>query len=291
MIHSIESEWLSAKISEEGAELYSLLSKKTNTEYLWQGDSAIWSQRAPVLFPIVGRLKDGKYIYNDKNYKMSSHGFVANAPFTTIGSRGNAIVFTYESTPKTRAKYPFVFTFRVAFTFKESALETTYQVINKTNGPLYFSCGSHEGYRCPREEGEAFEDYYLEFNQDADYSSYTVSPNGLLTEPIYSVLKNQRVLPLQYELFNNDSLVFANIPSNRVILGSKKSSARIEVSYGDCPNLVIWTQVGAPYICIEPWYGLPDFEDSDGQLTTKQGIISLEKGDVFSWKHTIKIIE
>jgi len=291
MIHSIESDLLSVQINQKGAELHSIFSKKTSTEYLWQGDPAIWSQRAPVLFPIVGRLKDGKYIYNEKTYKMPPHGFVAEAPFATIGPQGNTIAFVYENTAEIQKIYPFEFSLKVAFTLIGNMLETTYQVTNKTDGPIYFSFGSHEGYRCPRSEGETFEDYYLEFDCDADYSSHTVSPNGLLTEPIYPVIENQRILPLRYDLFDNDSLVFANVPSKRVVLASKKSSARVEVSYGDCPNLVLWTQAGAPYICIEPWYGLPDFENSDGQFMNKPGIVSLEKGGLFSWKHTIKICD
>ena len=291
MIHSIQSDLLTAEINDKGAELYSIFSKKTKEEYLWQGDPAVWGQRAPVLFPIVGRLKDGKYSYDGKDYIMSIHGFVLDAPFTTLGAKENSIILTYEDTPETREIYPFSFTFRVIFTLQGNALEVVYQVINKTDGPMYFSCGSHEGYRCPRNEGETFEDYYLEFEKEAVYSSLLPSPNVLLTKSNYPILENKKILPLNYELFKHDSIVLANIPSNRVALCSRKSTARIEIAYEDCPHLGLWTRTGASYICIEPWYGLPDFEDTDGQLVNKPGIISLEKSDVFSWKHTITVFD
>lgn len=291
MIHSIQSDLFTAEINDKGAELYSLFSKKTKTEYLWQGDPAVWDQRAPVLFPVVARLKDGKYSYNGKDYNMSIHGFVLDAPFTTLGAKGNSIILTYEDTPETRAIYPFSFTFRVVFTLHGSALEIVYQVINKTDGPMYFSCGSHEGYRCPRDEGETFDDYYLEFEKEAVYASLLSSPDILLTKSTYTVLENEKILPLSYDLFSNDSLVFANVPSNRVTLCSRKSTARVEIAYEDCPHLALWTRPDAHYICIEPWYGLPDFEDTDGQLVNKAGIISLKKSDVFSWKHTVTVFE
>ena len=291
MIHSIQSDLLYVDINEVGAELVSLFSKKTNTEYLWQGDPLSWNRTAPVLFPIVGRLKDGKYSYNGKSYNMPLHGFVMDAPFTVDRADASSLVFTCEDTQKNRAIYPFSFTFQVIFTLKWNVLETIYHVVNKTNGPMYFSFGSHEGYRCPRLAGETFEDYYLEFDHDNDYMNSGVSPNGLLTGESEPIINNGRRLPLSNGLFANDSLVFTDIPSGKVILGSNKSPAKVEIYYEDAPNLVVWTIPNVPFICIEPWHGLPDFEDSDGDFTKKPGIIKIDKGDAFSWRHTIAIYE
>jgi len=292
MIHSLQSDLLYVEIEDLGAELQSIYSKKTNTEYLWQGDPDIWDRRAPVLFPIVGRLKDGSYTYNGKSYQMPPHGFVSDAPFATEGAKDGSVILNFEDTEETRGMYPFSFALRVIFTLQWNVLETIYEVTNKTVGPIYFSLGSHEGYRCPRLEGELFEDYFLEFDHDAKYSSHTVSPNGLLMkEPVYPVIEHGRKLPLSYGAFSKDSLVLADIPSGKVALGSRKSNARLEIEYDDAPNLVIWTKPKAPYICIEPWHGLPDFEECDGDLSKKKGIISLEKGEVFAWRHNISIYE
>jgi len=291
MTHSIESDLISATIDEKGAELISLYSKRQKQEYLWQGNPDIWGGQAPVLFPIVGRLKDGAYTYKGKSYKMSPHGFVSNAPFVTKGAPDSSITFTYEDTAQTRAIYPFSFKLSVIFSVQWNVLETIYQVENRTKGPMYFSCGSHEGYICPRYEDESFEDYFLEFGQDATYQSLTVSENGLLCEPHYAVIENGKRLPLHYGLFKNDSLVLTNIPTNTVTLASTKSKNKIVIDYEEAPNLVLWTKPNAPYICIEPWDGLPDFEGSDGDITNKPGILRLEEGETYNWRHTISIYE
>ena len=156
---------------------------------------------------------------------------------------------------------------------------------------MYFSFGSHEGYWCPRLENETFEDYYLEFDHDNTYSSIIMSERNLVSDETGPIIENGRRLDLSYDLFKNDSLLFADIPSGKVTLGSRKSLPKVEIAYDDAPNLVIWTRPGAPFICIEPWYGMPDTEDTNGDLTKKRGIISLEKDGVFSWKHHISIYE
>jgi len=291
MIHALESDLLYVEVDDAGAQLSCLFSKRTKTEYLWQGDKAFWGQKAPVLFPIVGRLKDGKYSYGGKTYQMPPHGFAMNAHFEVEPTEDNSLILTFEDTKETRAVYPFSFCFKVIYTVKWNVLDTIYEVTNKSPGPMYFSLGSHEGYRCPRFEGEKFEDYYLEFDHDSIYSSYTVSENGLMTEPIYPVIEGGRQYSLNYGFCENDSLVFTNPPSGKVALASRKSLARVEIEYDDAPNLVVWTKPNAPFVCIEPWYGLPDFEDSDGDLTKKKGIITLEKDGVFSWRHTVSIYE
>ena len=291
MIHSIQSGTLYIDIDDQGAELKSLYSKKTNTEYLWQGNAAIWERQAPVLFPIVGRLKNNQYTYGDKTYEMPPHGFVFDAPFSAEVIGENGIAFIYEDTKETRAIYPFSFTLQVIFVVNWNKLEVVYQVINRTNGPMYFSFGSHEGYCCPRADGEAFSDYYLEFDHDADYTSLTVSPDGLLIKEPIQITQNERRLPLSYDLFDDSSLVFADIPSGKVVLGSTKTPAKIEINYESAPNLVVWSQTDAPYVCKEPWHGLPDFEDASGDLTKKPGIIQIEKGGTYNWRHTITVYE
>jgi len=310
MIHTLQSNHLRVEISEKGAELHSLFSTKTKTEYLWQGDPSIWGKRAPVLFPIVGRLKDGKYTYNGVTYQMPAHGFASTADFVVEEATHSSLTFSISETAATLSMYPFLFDFKVIFSLNDNALDVTYMVTNKkaawcclsgflrqhqtpvkTGGPMYFSFGSHEGYRCPRYDGEVFEDYYLEFDRDTTFASYTVSPGGLITGPAYPVIESGRCLPLEYGLFNNDSLVFIDIPSKKVALCSRKAPSRLEIEYGGAPNLVVWTKNGAPFICIEPWHGMGDFENSDGQLVNKLGIISLEEGGVYSSTNTIRFYE
>ena len=293
MKHSIHSDILTVVINEKGAELNSIKSNKSQKEYLWQGNPDVWDQQAPILFPIVGRLKDGKYTYDGKSYKLPIHGFAADSLFTTDGAdeNGNSIIFTLKSSTETLKIYPFDFIFRVIFKLNQNTLETTYQVENKSDGPMYFSCGSHEGYNVPWNQGESFDDYYLEFEKDADYQSLLVSENGLLLDSTFEVVKGWH-LPLSYELFkDNDSLAFAKVPSSRVTLGSNKNSTKIIVDYKNTPNLVLWTRQNAAYLCIEPWDGLPDYEATDGDFSKKPGNVCLQKGETYNMTHSIIIEE
>ncbi|MCL2400783.1 MAG: hypothetical protein FWC91_13685 [Defluviitaleaceae bacterium] len=285
-IHVLQSDSLYVEINEIGAGLHRLYSKKTKTEYLWE-------QQASVFFPIVGQLKGDKYSYNGKSYHMPYNGFAANMPFVVSNPLNyqNALAFTLEDTPATRTIYPFSFALQVVFIVNWSQLEIAYQVINETNGPMYFSCGSYEGYTCPRLEGETLEDYYIEFNDEHDYESFTTAPGGLLTKSTYPVIENGKMLPLNHKLFENDSLVFIDIPSGNAVLGSRKSQAKIDIAYDPAPNLMVWTKKEDPFIGIGPSWGVSDFEDNDEDLTTKPGIILLEKGGVFIWKRFINIYE
>ena len=286
MNHTIQSDQLIATISENGAELISLISKKTKKEYIWQANPQFWDEHAPILFPIVGRLKDGKYTYQGKEYQLPIHGFASTSLFTTEGAKGDSITFTLKSSADTLLVYPFEFVFNVIFKLNGSTLETVYQVENKTDGCMYFSCGSHEGFAV-----SCLDDYYLEFDMDDSYKSAYVSEAGLLMDSSFDVLNGRR-LPLSFELFReNDSLAFINIPSKKVTLASTKDDAKVIVEYENAPNLVLWTREDAPYLCIEPWDGLPDYETTDGDIANKAGMIRLEKDANYSLQHNITIKE
>lgn len=293
MLHTIESDAFKITVSSTGAELHHIYSKKTGVEYLWQGDPAYWGSRAPVLFPIIGGLKNGRYQYNQHHYALSKHGFVRKAYFYKVSPQTTpegTLVLEYVDNPATRVVYPFSFTMRTVYTVNGNTLAIEYHVMNQSKGEMLFSIGAHEAYRCPRGDGEAFTDYCVEFDRDGLYQSMPVSANGLLTDAPFPVIDNGRTLPLVHELFANDALIFKNIASKNIALKSKKSSTVIQVTY-DAPHLGIWTKVGAPFVCFEPWWGLPDYEDTTGMLADKEGIIRLAKGEEKVLKHAITIIE
>lgn len=291
MLHTIQSDILRADINSVGAELFSIYSKQTGKEYLWQGDSVWWSGRAPILFPIVGAMKDNSYIYNSKIYHMPKHGLVRRAKFDVAAAESSKIVFEYSDNEETQGLYPFEFLFQAIFELTDSMLSVSYRVENRNKCPMYFSLGSHEAYRCPRENGESFEDYYLEFEKDGIYTGETVTDKGLISGETYTVIEDGRIIPLAYNLFEKDAIIFKNVPSSRIFLKSKKTSDTVEVAYQDAPHLAIWTKVGAPFICIEPWHGIPDDAEHKGRVEVKSGIITLDAGSDFMWTHTITIHE
>ena len=298
-IHSLQSDLLHVEINEVGAALHRLYSKKTSTEFIEE------QHYAPVLFPVVGQLKDGKYSYNGKSYQMPNNGFAANRTFAVSNPLyyQNCLVFTLEDSKETRAMYPFSFALQVVFIVNWNRLEIAYQVINETKGPMYFSCGSLEGYTCPRLDNEGLEDYFIEFDNEHDYEVHTHAPGGLLTTTTHPVIENGKVLPLNYKLFENGSLVFIDIPSGNTVLGSHKSKTRVDLSYDPAPDLTICAKKDDPVVCIGPSWGMSDFEnsstvnedssnlESNDDLTTKPGIILLEKDGVFTWKRFITIYE
>jgi galactose mutarotase-like enzyme len=288
-MHTIRSDSFTVRTNPIGAELSNLISVKTQREYIWQGDPAWWGSRAPVLFPILCSMRDDSYTYEGKGYHMPKHGFVRKAPFSLEKTAPNQIVCEYADNAETRVMYPFAFTFRVIFTVEGNTLHTTYHTVNRGGDTMYFSVGAHEAFNCPWEAGENFEDYYLEFDTDGDYNSEIILPGGLLDGKTYPVIRNGRILPLKHELFNNDALVFRHVPSRRVFLKSKKSAPVVEVDYQNAPHLGIWQKPGAPYICIEPWCGLPDEASHNGKIEEKYGIIALPAGKEHEWTHTITI--
>lgn len=291
MNETISNEYLRVTVRPKGAELQSIVSQKSGVEYLWQGDPAYWEGRAPVLFPIVGRLAGMKYRYRGREYEMSIHGFAKDSDFVYSREGEDAIRFTLADSEETRKLYPFSFQFEVAFRLEQSTLIVDYIVKNRTDGEMLFSMGAHEGYRCPREEGECFEDYELVFSETDDYRTMLVNvENGLMTGETSPVFEGT-TLGLTHKLFENDALVFGNIKSKMVRLQSRKSKAAIEVTYEGADNLGIWTRVGAPYVCIEPWCGMPDYVGSAGELTQKQGIIRLENEGECTFTHQIKVVE
>ena len=289
MIHTIQSDQLIVSINEFGAELDSIACKKSKKEYLWQADPKHWDKKAPVLFPIVARLKDEKYNYNGKEYHLPIHGFADQSLFTTSGpdTDGSSITFSLESSEETLKVYPFKFKFNVVYEVTNNCLKTTYNVENKTDGLMYFSCGSHEGFAIDK-----LEDYYLEFDKDAHYQSLKFSERGLYEDGLITVIDCGRRYPLTFDLFEkNDSIAFANVPSKKITLASDKNNTKIIVDYTNVPNVVIWTRKNAPYICIEPWDGLPDPEADYGDFSKKPGIITLQKNETYDFVHRITITE
>jgi galactose mutarotase-like enzyme len=308
MTHTIKSDRLNINISSTGAELQSIYSPLTGTEYLWQGDAKWWGSRAPVLFPFIGASKSGRYAVNGKTFAAPRHGFVRSAYFHKAASSDNSLTLEYVDNPATRAVFPFRFTFQVTFTLDGSELRVDNRVVNHSAGPMPFLLGAHEAYSC-----RGFTDYYLEFDNGCPLVSEEVNlANGLLTGARYTVnlsntglideaqphsafcesseprYGNGGVLRLDYSLFDNDTLIFKNIGGGKVSLKSGKHASVIDVAY-DAPNLAIWTKPGAEFVCIEPWFGLPGYENESLALAERPGAVTLMPGGEFVSTHTITI--
>lgn len=277
---TIKNEKIECVISTHGAEIQSV--KKDGKEFIWEGDPAVWSGRSPVLFPICGGLKEDKYTYSGKEYSLKKHGFARHSEFETEEITESRAVFLLKSSAETKRDYPFDFEFRVSYTLSENEITVEYAVKNTGDSNLYYSVGAHEAYACP----EGIEEYSVLFDGEENLVSSVLNGN-LLSETTVSVGENIRELPLKYEFFKVDALVFLDVKSRRVSLLHKGEKV-VDVEFGDMDYLLLWTKPNGKYICIEPWCGVPDFEGSSFDITKKRGIIEVAPNSINKKIHTLK---
>ncbi|MDT0676218.1 aldose 1-epimerase family protein [Autumnicola musiva] len=288
--YSISNEHLKISILEKGAELCSIKNLTTGKEHLWQANPEIWNSHAPNLFPIIGILKDGFFLYKGEKYEMPKHGMLRNNKNIRLKEKTNdKLVFELIYSEETLKIYPFKFDFQIIFKLKGKTLEIGHKITNLDNKTMYFSVGGHPAFNAPVNENEEYEDYYLEFDQKMNLETYLLNENGLLSNKTEKVLENSAQIQLHKHLFDRDALIFKNISSKKVSLKSKISGTILSVEYPDFKNLGIWAKPGAPYICIEPWLGIADVEGTDQNLKNKEGILSLGAGKEFEAAYKIII--
>lgn len=288
MTVKIENEFLTAEFAEDGAELISLQSKLTGIEYIWQGDPAFWGRHAPVLFPIVGRLKDDQYTYQGETYPMSQHGFARDSLFTVI-EHGDALVsFSLKSNKETKKNYPFDFELIISYELVENSLTVDYQVENTGNDAMYFSIGGHPAFNVPLDKKLTFEDYYLRFSPQKSRTQIPLV--GSYTDMGHKTLAQTNIgINLTHELFKKDALIFETRGSNAFTIASDHSEHELQLSYNDMPYVGIWSPSpkNAPFVCIEPWCGIADNIDSTGDITKKIGINQLAQSKIFKTNYMI----
>ena len=265
---TIQNQAIKAVIKTKGAELSSL--KKEGKNYIWEINSEFWNKTSPILFPIVGALKNGEYFYEGNVYKLSRHGFARDFEFEVIENSENTVVFSLKSNEETLKVYPFHFELQLSYILEGNKLVVKYEIINRSSEKMYYSIGAHPAFNI---DGD-FEDFSLIFDDEKDLETYKLEQD--LFSGKTEILKlNGNVLPLQYELFEEDALVFKNFATKSLTL-AKNNESVMKVSFPDFPYLGIWTKKDAPFICIEPWLGIADNANTSGKIEEKEGIQILE---------------
>ncbi|WP_298733486.1 aldose 1-epimerase family protein [uncultured Chitinophaga sp.] len=282
----LSNERLSITIAEKGAELQSLTRKDLQLEYLWSGDAAFWGKKSPVLFPVVGGLKNNSYTYDGTAYTLGRHGFARDMVFTVAEQTANSIRFLLTDNADTKKVYPFPFHFEVAYTLDDNRLTVTYRVRNTGNEDMFFSVGGHPAFRVPLAAGTSYADYYLQFNREETAGKWPLSAEGLIERSTQPLLDHTQRLPLKKDLFYADALVLKHLASDAVTLKSDATPHGLEFHFSGFPYLGIWAAKDADFVCIEPWCGIADHVDASGQLTEKEGINQLQAGGLFerSWQ-------
>jgi galactose mutarotase-like enzyme len=288
-MHEISSDTLSVKISDAGAELQSIFLKEAGIEYMWNADPAFWAKKSPVLFPIVGGLKNNSYTHLGKTYHLPRHGFAREKIFTPKNHTVNSIRFDLASSDETLKVYPFHFLFSIIYTVSGNGLSVQYLVHNTDETTMYFSVGAHPAFAIPLVKGNSYTDYYLSFSKKEDLVKWPLSPEGLINKEPVMVLESAESLPLTKELFYGDALVFKQLQSDTLSIRNHQNKHGISVSFPGFPYMGIWSAKNAGFVCIEPWCGIADSVDTTGELISKEGINALLPGETFdrSWQITV----
>lgn len=289
MNYQIKNDVIKVQINSFGAELNSLQKIEEDIEYIWQGDSKYWARHSPILFPIVGRLKEDSYFYKNQKYSMSQHGFARDYEFEMIDKKDDFVEFRLIADEKSLEKYPFLFELSISYKLENSKLIISYKVKNSSDEKIYFSIGAHPAFNWPLQENEKKEDYFLEFENITKTKRYFLNDKGLVYKNNDLNLVNSK-LDLNEELFSDDALVLNDTNIKNVILKNKENKNFIKVEFENFPYLGIWSKPsGAPFLCIEPWFGVADGENCTSKIEEKRGILALEKEENFSCFYSIEV--
>jgi galactose mutarotase-like enzyme len=285
----IENGSYSAMVSSTGAELKSLKDATSGREFMWQADPAWWKGTAPVLFPIVGGLRNGKYRFDGAEYELPQHGFARTAEFRQIASTGDAVEFELQSSAETMAKYPFEFRLRALFALERCGLAVRYSVTNAGNRPMYFSIGSHPAFNIPIESG-SLESHYVLFDQSENSERYFFKDGTYVAGKTAEVFDNSRVISLSRSLFDQGPIIFKGLQSSEFTIMCSKGKKSVKVATNGPPSFfALWSKPNAPLLCLEPWEGIPDSSDASGELIEKEGIMKLEAGRAYETGYRIEI--
>lgn len=283
----------SASIDSVGAQLISL--KDTGgKEYIWQRDPSLWSSCSPLLFPSVGNCRNGRTRFDGQWYDMPKHGFCRNADFAAEQTSPACAVFRLASDDRTRGFYPYEFVLSLTYTLKDGVLFMDYSVENTGESESCYCIGSHPGFICPLEEGERFEDYQLEFDQEEHTASMVYNLETLQFDPHVSgvVLEHTRILPLSYELFKKDAIYFDQIISRKVSILHRDTRRGVQVSYPGFETVAFWTpyEKKAPFLCVEPWNGSAIRSDEGDDFISRHHVQTLRPGEKKSHHMEIRIL-
>lgn len=290
MLHNIQNGVFNVWISENGAEVQSIKSNKI--EYLWQGDAKFWGRRAPILFPIVGSLKNKKTIIHKKEYHMNQHGFLRDQVFSVVKQSKSSITFFAKANHDTLQSFPFLFEIYITHSVRGSVLKTSIEVKNTSKSNMMFNIGGHPGYNVPLYEDEKFEDYKLIFEKPETFASPSVTKQATLDfETPYMQFDNLKVLPLEYKYFDVDAIIIPKVKSRKVKLVNNNKQG-IEFYFPDFASFAIWTppKVNAPFVCLEPWNGYADKHNSDYEFSKKDNLITLKPGESKAFSYSMKVL-
>lgn len=274
MFTTLSNELISIQVNDKGAELSNLKKQGEAYEYMWQGDRTFWTGRSPVLFPIVGSLKNGVTRIEGQEYCMGNHGFARMSIFNLLEKTKDTLTYSLMFSEETLKLYPYKFELLLKYTLKGSSIAIDYTVKNLDNRTIYFQLGTHPAFNCPTSDIYDLSDYKLSFNQEENVQREGITSENMLV-PFEGEKLIGKTLSLNKELFLKSACIYRKIQSDSITLESDKDPRKVKVSYEKFPFLGIWQPPNAPFVCIEPWHGITESETASGEFIDKEKIIKL----------------
>jgi len=280
-MYIIENDRIRIAAKEMGAELTSLFDKKSNIEHLWQADPAVWGWHAPTLFPVVGRCLNDQILIDGKSYPMEKHGFARKSKFEMVEQLPDLLHFKLSASNDSLRSFPYQFDFHIFYEIREDYMIQTFEVENTDKDTLHFQLGGHPGFAVPFLPGEAYEDYFIEFEKDNVLDRENINTDGYFDTSISNVINGTNRLRLEGHMFHKDAIILKDFNSRKVTLRSDKNPHTLTVEFPAFNYLGLWAKENAPYVCIEPWFGCADTVGRPIEFRDKEGILSLASGDKF----------
>ena len=290
-LFQISNDRITIQVDSMGAELKSLKEVSAGREYMWNADPRYWKRTSPVLFPLVGGVKDGVFRVDGSEYRMGQHGFARDMEFRLKSQVAHEIWFLLESDEETMRRYPYPFALEIGYELSERTVRVKWRVRNPAEDKLYFSIGGHPAFLCPIREGTKQSDYRLQFDTQSEIVS-SVLENGLVSGEKVRYALQDGVLPVTEHLFDRDALVIEHDQAHRVSLVTPEGRAYLTVAF-DAPLFGVWSppKKNAPFICIEPWYGRCDSAGYGGEWREREWIQTLGAGKIFEASYDITVGE
>lgn len=277
-LFQISNEKITLQVDSLGAEMKSLKSVPDNREYMWSGDPAYWGRVSPVLFPIVGKVRDGVFRVDGREYPMSQHGFARDMEFQLKSQVASEIWFSLSSDEETLKRYPYPFLLELGYELSDRTVVVKWRVVNQAKDPIWFSIGGHPGFLCPIDPGTDQTQYKLIFDTKDKVESSCID-GGLLGKEKKTYKLRDGVLPITADLFDGDALVIEGDQAHSVALARPNGTPYLTVTF-DAPLFGVWSppKKKAPFICIEPWYGRCDSVDFAGDFKEREWGQQLSEG-------------
>lgn len=286
---------LRGTVDTHGGELISFLAAADGagaTEYIWNGDPKFWTGRNPILFPIVGNLKNQTVEIDGTAYHMNRHGFARNMEFAVADQGDDFVSLELRENAETLACYPFRFSLRVCHRILEHGFATSFHIENTDERPMPFCIGAHTAFRCPLHEGEQFSDYRVVFAEPEQADSILLTPDGLISaDGRLPFLNGTDCFTPDYDLFGRlDTIIFDGLKSTSMSLLHDKTKHGVRMDFEGFPMVAFWTKPGAPYLCLEPWHGCAAAENESGQFEKKPHCMILAPKEAKDLTYTVTIL-